>query len=155
MRCTIHPAPAQDVASVAVAHQAGSQDSSGEWLEALLEACAMSRQVWTAANAQGEPLAVIGAAPWTDDPDRGRLWFVVLAAYDVNDGDLKAVMRLTLMEMLQVFSQLENHVSAEKAWALELMRDVGFTVEPALGSPEGARHRVWIDADAAGAVSAA
>ena len=75
--------------------------------------------------------------------------------YDVNDGDLKAVMRLTLMEMLQVFSQLENHVSAEKAWALELMRDVGFTVEPALGSPDGARHRVWIDADAAGAVSAA
>ena len=56
-------------------------------------------------------------------------------------------MRLTLMEMLQVFSQLENHVSAEKAWALELMRDVGFTVEPALGSPHGARHRVWIDAD--------
>jgi hypothetical protein len=155
MRCTIHPATAQDVASVAIAHQTASQDTSREWLEALLEACAMSRQVWTAANAQGEPLAFIGAAPWTDDPERGRLWFVVLATYDVNDGDLKAVMRLTLMEMLQVFSHLENHVSAEKAWALELMRDVGFTVEPALGSPEGARHRVWIDADATGALPAA
>jgi len=155
MRCTIHLATAQDIASVAIAHQTESQDSSREWLEALLEACAMSRQVWTAANAQGEPLAFIGAAPWTDDPDRGRLWFVVLAAYEVNDGDLKAVMRLTLMEMLQVFRHLENHVSAEKAWALDLMRDVGFTVEPALGSPDAARHRVWIDADAAGALSAA
>jgi hypothetical protein len=155
MRCTIHLATAQDVACVAIAHHTESHDGSREWLEALLEACAMSRQVWTAANAQGEPLAFIGAAPWTDDPDRGRLWFVVLAAYDVNDGDLKAVMRLTLMEMLQVFSHLENHVSAEKAWALDLMRDVGFTVEPALGSPDGARHRVWIDADAAGAPSAA
>jgi hypothetical protein len=140
---------------VAIAHQTTSQDTGREWLQALLEACAMSRQVWTAANAQGEPLAFIGAAPWTDDPDRGRLWFVVLATYDVNDGDLKGVMRLTLMEMLQVFSQLENHVSAEKAWALELMRDVGFTVEPALGSPDGACHRVWIDAGAAGAFSAA
>ena len=155
MRCTIHLATAQDVASVAIAHQTESQDGSREWLEALLEACAMSRQVWTAANAQGEPLAFIGAAPWANDPDRGRLWFVVLAAYDVNDGDLKAVMRLTLMEMLQVFSHLENHVSAEKAWALELMRDVGFTIEPALGSPDGARHRVWIDADGAGALWAA
>jgi hypothetical protein len=155
MRCTIHPATAQDVASVAIAHQTETQDSSREWLGALLEACAMSRQVWTAANAQGQPLAFIGAAPWTEDPDRGRLWFVVLASYDVNDGDLKAVMRLTLIEMLQVFGQLENHVSAEKAWALELMRDVGFTVEPALGSPDGARHRVWIDADSAGALSAA
>jgi hypothetical protein len=152
MRCTIHPATAQDVAGVAIAHQAASQDSSREWLEAMLEACAMSRQVWTAANAQGEPLAFIGAAPWTEDPARGRLWFVVLATYDVNDGDLKAVMRLTLMEMLQVFSRLENHVSPEKAWALELMRDVGFTVEPALGSPDGPRHRVWIDADGAGAL---
>ena len=155
MRFTIHLATAQDFASVAVAHQTDSHDGSHVWLEALLEACAMSRQVWTAANAHGEPLAFIGAAPWTEDPDRGRLWFVVLASYDVNDGDLKAVMRLTLIEMLQVFSQLENHVSAEKAWALELMRDVGFTVEPALASPDGARHRVWIDADAAGALSAA
>ena len=113
MRCTIHPATAQDVASVAIAHQTISQDTCREWLEALLEACAMSRQVWTAATAQGKPLAFIGAAPWTDDHDRGRLWFVVLATYDVNDGDLKAVMRLTLMEMLQVFSQLRT-MSARK-----------------------------------------
>jgi hypothetical protein len=155
MRCTIHPATAQDVASVAIAHQAGSHDSSRDWLDALLEACAMSPQVWTAANTEGEPLAFIGAAPWADDPDRGRLWFVVLATHDVNDGDLKAVMRLTLMEMLQVFSRLENHVSPEKAWALELMRDAGFTVEPALPSPDGTRHRVWIDGDATGALSAA
>ena len=109
-----HPScDAQDVASVTIAHQTASQDTSREWLEALLDACAMSRQVWTAANAQGEPLAFIGAAPWTDDHDRGRLWFVVLATYDVNDGDLKAVMRLTLMEMLQVFSQLRT-MSARK-----------------------------------------
>lgn len=41
------------------------------------------------------------------------------------------VMRLSVAEMLQVFAQLENHVSTEKAWALGLMRDADFTVEPA------------------------
>ena len=78
----------------------------------------------------------------------------MLAAFDGNDADLKSVMRLTVGEMLQVFGQLENHVSSEKAWALDLMRDAGFTVDPA--RPDGVpRHRVWIDADAAGTFPAA
>jgi hypothetical protein len=154
MRCTIHLATAQDVANVLIGHKPWSRDvdeNSRHWLNALLEACAMSRQVWTAANAHGEPLAFIGAAPFPEDAGRGRLWFVVLEAYDGNDGDLKSVMRLTVVEMLQVFAELENHVGPEKAWALELMRDAGFTVEPALASPDGVcRHRVWIDAGTAG-----
>ena len=154
MRCTIHPATAQDVATVVMGHTAWSQDAEEggrDCLDALLEACAMSRQVWTASNADGDPLAFIGAAPWADDAGCGRLWFVILAAYDGNDADLTSVMRLTVGEMLQVFGQLENHVSTEKAWALELMRDAGFTVEPAHPAADGVcRHRVWIDADAAG-----
>jgi hypothetical protein len=154
MRCTIHPATAQDVASVVIGHDSWSQDTDEggrNGLDALLEACAMSRQVWTAANAEGDPLAFIGAAPWAEDSGRGRLWFVILAAYNGNDADLKSVMRLTVTEMLQVFAQLENHVSSEKAWALELMRDAGFTVEPAQPTTDGGRrHRVWIDADAIG-----
>ncbi len=153
MRCTIHPTTAQDVANVVIGHAArgpeSEDDSSRESLDSLLEACAMSRQVWTAANAEGEPLALIGAAPWTEDSGRGRLWFVVLAAYRGSDNDLTSVMRLTVSEMLQVFAQLENNVSAEKAWALKLMRDAGFTVEPAQASHDGVdRHRVWIEADA-------
>ena len=154
MRCTIHPATAQDVASVVVGHDAWAEDpgSAGQvCLDALLEACAMSRQVWTAANAAGDPLAFIGAAPWADDAERGRLWFVILGAYDGNDADLKSIMRLTITEMLQVFEQLENHVGADKGWALELMRDAGFTVEPVQVTPQGdLRHRVWIDAEAIG-----
>lgn len=154
MRCTIHLATAQDVANVVIGHDAWSretEESSRNCLNALLEACAMSRQVWTAANRRGEPLAFIGAAPWAEDTSRGRLWFVVLAAYDGNEVDLKSAMRLTVGEMLQVFAKLENHVSPEKAWALELLRGAGFTVEPADASPGGVcRHRVWIDAAAAG-----
>jgi hypothetical protein len=154
MRCTIHPATAQDVANVVIGHEAWSHDgehAGRESLEALVEACAVSQQVWTAATAEGDPLAFIGAAPWAEDGGRGRLWFVVLAAYDGNDADLKSVMRLTVVEMLQAFVQLENHVSAEKAWALDLMRGAGFTVEPAQASPDGvSRHRVWIDAGALG-----
>lgn len=150
MRCTIHPTTAQDVASVVIGHAAWSrsgEEDGRDCLEALLEACAMSRQVWTAANADGDPLAFIGAAPWSDDAGRGRLWFVVLSAYDGNDDDLTSLMRLTVSEMLQVFSQLENNVSTEKAWALELMREAGFTVEPAQTAADGiCRHRVWIDA---------
>jgi hypothetical protein len=150
MRCTIHPTTAQDVASVVIGHAAwsqGTEEGGRDCLDALLEACAMSRQVWTAANSEGDPLAFIGAAPWADDARRGRLWFVVLAAYDGNDADLKSIMRLTVGEMLQDFSQLENNVSAEKAWALDLMRDAGFTVEPAQTATDGVwRHRVWIDA---------
>ena len=159
MRCTIHPATAQDVANVVVGHTSWAEDAAdGErsCRDALLEACAISRQIWTATNADGDPLAFIGAAPWADDAGRGRLWFVVLAAYDGNDADLKSVMRLTVGEMLQVFGQLENHVSPEKAWALELMRDAGFTIEPMLPFPDGiSRHRVWIDASASGPVATA
>ena len=154
MRCTIHPTTAQDVANVVIGHTAWTQDAGEtdrECLDALLEACAISRQVWTAANREGDPLAFIGAAPWADDAGRGRLWFIILAAYDGNDADLKSIMRLTVGEMLQVFGQLENHVSTEKVWALELMREAGFTVEPAHPAADGvSRHRVWIEAAAGG-----
>lgn len=152
MRCTIHPATVQEVANVVIGHDAWSDGAGREGLDALLEACAMSRQVWTAADAKGDPLAFIGAAPWSDDDGCGRLWFVVLGAYDGDDEDLKSVMRLIVQEMLQVFVQLENHVSSDKAWALELMRGAGFIVEPARTTPDGdIRHRVWIDPRKAGA----
>lgn len=155
MRCTIHPTTAQDVANVVIGHTSwahGGAEGDRNCGHALLEACAMSRQVWTAANAEGDPLAFIGVAPWHDNAERGRLWFVILAAYDGNDADLKSIMRLTIGEMLQVFGVLENHVSTDKGWALELMRDAGFTVEPAHPAADGVpRHRVWIGADAVGA----
>lgn len=145
MRCTIHPTTAQDVASVVIGRAAWAVDGGDDCMDTLLEACASSRQVWTASNADGEPLALIGAAPWTEDSGRGRLWFVVLSAYGGDEAGLKMVMRLSVAEMLQVFAQLENHVSTEKAWALALMRGAGFTVEPAQPSPDGVeRHRVWI-----------
>lgn len=150
MRCTIHPATAQDIANIVIGHATrplDAADDGHDCLEMLIEACAVSRQVWTASNAEGEPLALIGAAPWAQDDERGRLWFVILAAYGGNDADLALVMRQSVVEMLHVFAQLENHVSAEKAWALRLMRKAGFTVEPAQASPDGVeRHRVWIDA---------
>jgi hypothetical protein len=151
MRCTIHPTTAQDVANIVIGHAAwtGDSDEEGDCMGALLEACAVSPQVWTASNAEGDPVALIGAAPWTQDSGRGRLWFVVLSAYGGNEADLTMAMRLSVTEMLQVFAQLENRVSTEKAWALGLMRDAGFTVEPAQPSPDGVRrHRVWIDAGA-------
>ncbi len=148
MRCTIHPATAQDIANVVIGHAASTQAAEDDaHLDALLEACAVSRQVWTASNAEGEPLALIGAAPWTQDGGRGRLWFVILAPYGGNDSDLASAMRQSVTEMLRVFGQLENQVSAEKSWALGLMREAGFTVEPAQVSADGVdRHRVWIDA---------
>lgn len=149
MQCTIHPTTAQDVANVVIGHAAwaeGGHDGS-DCVGTLLEACAISRQVWTASNAEGEPVALFGAAPWMQDSGRGRLWFVVLSAYGGNEADLRSVMRLSVTEMLQVFGRLENHVSTEKAWALGLMRDAGFTVEPARSSADGVqRHRVWIGA---------
>ncbi len=159
VRCTIHPATAQDIANVVIGHAAWAHDAEDDrhdCLDTLLEACAVSRQVWTASNAEGEPLALIGAAPWAQDDGRGRLWFVILAAYGGNEADLAWVMKQSVGEMLQVFAQLENHVSAEKAWALGLMRNAGFTVEPAQASPDGVdRHRVWIDGNVNGARSIA
>ncbi len=153
MRCTIHPTTVQDVANVLLGHGSWTGDGAEDGrdcMQALLEACAVSQQVWTASTADGEPLALIGAAPWMQDRGLGRLWFVVLSAYGGNEADLTMVMRLSVAEMLQVFAQLENHVSAEKAWALGLMRGAGFTVEAAQPSPDGVeRHRVWIDAGGA------
>lgn len=150
MHCTIRPASARDLANVVIGHHAWTQDAeqaAGDCLDTLLEACAISRQVWTAANADGDPLAFIGAAPWTEDAGRGRLWFVILAAYDGNEAALASAMRLTVAELLQGFARLENHVSIDKAWALGLMSAAGFAVEPAQAAADGVcRHRVWIDA---------
>lgn len=150
VRSTIHPATAQDIANIVIGHVAWAhdlEDDRHDCLDMLLEACAVSRQVWTASNAEGEPLAMIGAAPWTQDSGRGRLWFVILAAQGDNDADLTSAMRQSVVEMLRVFAQLENHVSADKVWALGLMRNAGFTVEPAQLSSDGVdRHRVWIGA---------
>ena len=150
MRCTIHPATAQDVANVVLGHAAWANDTheaDRERLETLLEACAMSRQVWTASTPQGERLAFIGAAPWAADPDVGRIWFVVLRAPGEDNTSLKSGLRLIVAEMLQVFEILENHVGTEKSWALQLMRDAGFKVDPPLTTLDGvSRHRVWIDA---------
>lgn len=150
MLCTIHPATAQDVANVVIDHAAWANEAdedSRDCLETLLEACAMSRQVWTASNRQGERLAFIGAAPWADDPDVGRFWFVVLRASGGDNTDLKSGLKLIVAQMLQVFGTLENHVGSEKSWALELMRDAGFRVDPPHTTLEGAsHHRVWIDA---------
>jgi hypothetical protein len=51
--------------------------------------------------------------------------------------------------MLDQFPRLENFVDSRKVRAIELLRAVGFAVEPALPqlSAEADLHLVWIDSN--------
>ena len=51
--------------------------------------------------------------------------------------------------MLSQFPRLENYVNSRKVRAIELLRSIGFAVEPAIPRPavDADFHRVWIDSD--------
>ena len=118
-------------------------------IDQLLQTCACSAQVWAARDSRGTPTALWGVTPVSDDPDVGHLWMLACEAFDNSPAELGSLSRLVFGEMLSQFPRLENYVDSRKVRAIELLRSIGFAVEPAVPrlATDADFHRVWIDSD--------
>jgi hypothetical protein len=153
MRYQIQLATSVDVAFLASVIDEGREPwSAGEdtlAVDRLLQTCASSTQVWAARTNDGTPMALWGVTPVSDDPDVGHLWMLACEIFDNNPAELESLSRLVFGEMLHQFGRLENFVDARKVRAIDLLRSIGFAVEPAVPQPaaDADFHRVWIDSD--------
>jgi len=144
--------------SVDVAFLAAVMDESREpWtdgeetvpIDHLLQTCACSTQVWAARDIEGTPTVLWGVAPVSDDPQVGQLWMLACEAFDNDPGELQELSRLVFGEMLDQFPRLENFIDSRKVRTIELLRAIGFAVEPALPQPsiDADLRLVWIDSN--------
>ncbi len=154
MRYQIQLATSVDVAFLAaVIDEDRGQSRSGEKdsmpIDRLLQTCACSTQVWAARDSSGTPSALWGVTPVSDDPEVGHLWMLACETFDNDPAELESLSRLVFGEMLSEFPRLENYVDSRKVRAIELLRSIGFTVEPAVSRPaaDADFHLVWIDSD--------
>ena len=124
-------------------------EGNGAPFDRLLQTCACSAQVWAARDSNGRPTALWGVTPVSDDPEVGHLWMLACEDFDNSPAELQSLSRLVFGEMLRQFPTLENYVDSRKARAIELLRSIGFAVEPAIPRPatDADVHRVWIDSD--------
>jgi hypothetical protein len=159
MRYCVQPATAKDVAILALAmadEDAGEvecdRDADGEQkpLDHLLNAFLSSTEVWAAHDPKGQPCALWGVSPTSQDLDVGRFWLLTCEEVESAPSDLVALSTIVLPEMLVTYARLESIVDAQNQRAVSLLQGLGFTVEPsAIHEPTGRRcHRVWIEADA-------
>jgi hypothetical protein len=155
MRYQVQLATSVDVAFLAAVVDEGREqwkaqaEGGGPPVDRLLQTCACSTQVWAARDSNGTPTALWGVTPVSDDPEVGHLWMLACEAFDNDPSELGSLSRLVFGEMLNQFPRLENYVDSRKVRAIELLRSIGFAVEPAIPRPadDADFHRVWIDSD--------
>lgn len=157
MRYCVQPATAKDVAMLALSmadEDAGDTefDRNGEQkaLDHLLNAFLSSTEVWAAHNRDGQPCALWGVGPTSQDFDVGRFWLLTCEEVETSPRDLMALSVIVLPEMLATYARLESIVDAQNLRAVGLLQGLGFTVEPAAFHQASDRpcHRVWIEASA-------
>ena len=153
MRYQVQLATSVDVAFLAAVidedRTQWSSDGDAVPIDRLLRTCACSTQVWAARDSDGTPTALWGVTPVSDDPDVGHLWMLACEAFDNKPDELQSLSRLVFGEMLSQFPRLENFVDSRKVKAIELLRSIGFAIEPAIPrlADDADFHRVWIDSD--------
>jgi hypothetical protein len=152
LKYCIRPATSVDVAFLAAVIDEGRDlwaDGKEVPIDRLLQTCACSAQIWAARDTEGTPTALWGVAPMSDDPEVGHLWMLACEAFDNEPEELQELSRLVFGEMLGQFPRLENIIDSRKVRALELLRAIGFAVEPALPQPsaDASLRLVWIDSD--------
>jgi len=163
MRYCVQPATAKDVAILALAmadEDAGEveydRDSEGDQrpLDHLLNAFLSSTEVWAAHDRKGQPCALWGVGPTSQDLEVGRFWLLTCEEVETAPSDLVALSTIVLPEMLSTYTRLESIVDPQNQRALSLLQGLGFTVEPPAFHESTGRqcHRVWIEADAASLV---
>ena len=153
MRYQVQLATSVDVAFLAAVidedHEQWNTDADGVPIDRLLQTCACSTQVWAARDSNGTPTALWGVTPVSNDPEVGHLWMLACEEFDNSPSELGSLSRLVFGEMLSQFPRLENYVDSRKVRAIELLRSIGFAVEPAVPrlAADADFHRVWIDSD--------
>jgi hypothetical protein len=159
MRYCVQQANAKDVAILALAmadEDAGDvefdRDGEGEQrpLDHLLNAFLSSTEVWAAHDPEGQPCALWGVGPTSQDLEVGRFWLLTCEEVETQPRDLAALSTIVLPEMLTTYTRLESIVDTQNVRALSLLQGLGFTVEPPAFHESSGRqcHRVWIEADA-------
>jgi hypothetical protein len=151
MRYCIREATSLDMARIArvMVERSGdwSGSTAGAAVERLQEAWRLSRRVWVTLDSGGLPAALFGIAPMEDaDEAVGRFWILALDAFDNGDRDFRAVARLVFDEMLQEFDRVENVIDSGKTRTIDLLKSLGFAIEPATtrAGLQGRFHRAWL-----------
>lgn len=153
MRYSVQPATSSDVAFLAMAIEPGSTDWGGdsekEQANRLLHTCATSTQVWAVHDKNGVPHALWGVSPKDEEGEVGCMWLLAGEQLEGAPDDFRALSAMVLGEMFAQYSRLENYVDVGKERAIELLRFVGFNVEPARTVPgsDSTCHRVWMEAE--------
>ena len=153
MRYSVQLATSVDVAFLAAVIDEDREQWSGDGdavpIDRLLRTCACSTQVWAARDSDGTPTALWGVTPVSDDPtsDICGCWPARPSTTTPTSSNRSS--RLVFGEMLSQFPRLENFVDSRKVRAIELLRSIGFAIEPAIPRPadDADFHRVWIDSD--------
>jgi hypothetical protein len=154
MRYCVQPATAEDVALLAIAMNSDNDvetidrgvDDSGDQ---LLHAFVSSTQVWAARDRQNQPCALWGVGPASQDREVGRFWLLTSEEIGAQAGDMVALSVMILPEMLSHYRRLESVIDAHNQRAVELVKLIGFNIEPAKLHELTGRlcHRVWVDSD--------
>jgi hypothetical protein len=149
MRYRIQPATSGDVAFLATMIDQSREAAGATPVDRLLQTCACSTQIWAALDAEGAPSVLWGVAPGVDDPEIGHLWMLACEAFDDDPQQLQQLSRLVFGEMLAQFLRLENFVDSRRERALELLRSIGFVIEPITRrqSQQASLHLAWIDSE--------
>ena len=153
MRYCVQPATAEDVALLAIAMNDDeakpnkrTDDESGDQ---LLHAFVSSTHVWAARDRENQPCALWGVGPASQDQEVGRFWLLTSEEIGAQARDMVALSIMILPEMLSHYRRLESVIDAGNERAVELVKLIGFKIEPAKIHEITGRlcHRVWVDSD--------
>jgi hypothetical protein len=111
--------------------------------------CRPAPRIWAARDIEGTPTALWGVAPTSEIPKSGIFGCWPAKPFDDEPEELQELSRLVFGEMLGQFPRLENIIDSRKVRAIELLRAIGFAVEPTLPEPsaDSDLRLVWIDSD--------
>jgi hypothetical protein len=157
MRYCVQPATAEDVALLAIAMnddedecdvETGEHDDS-ESGDQLLHAFVSSSHVWAARDREDQPCALWGVGPVSQDQEIGRFWLLTSEEIGAQAADMVALSIMILPEMLSHYRRLESVIDAGNKRAVELVRLLGFKIEPARIHELTGRlcHHVWVESD--------
>ena len=152
MRYQVQLATSVDVAFLAAVIDEDREQWSGDDavpIDRLLQTCACSTQVWAARDSQWHADRFVGRHPGFRRSRSRPSLDAGLRGLRQQPRELGSLSRLVFGEMLSQFPRLENYVDSRKVRAIELLRSIGFAVEPAIPRPaaDADFHRVWIDSD--------
>jgi len=152
LRYCIRPATSVDVAFLATVLDESRDPWNGSEdvpIDRLLQTCACSAQIWAARDNRRHTHRAVGRGAHVGGSEVGHLWMLACEAFDDEPEELQELSRLVFGEMLGQFPRLENIIDSRKVRAIELLRAIGFAVEPAVPEPsaDADLRLVWIDSD--------